>query len=100
MKVKYWLAQYTENPLRREPRNVGVIVENCVSRSARFLGEEHPTDEIKTGIDGRYLRQIQFDKAYRSWVRRWRIQAFKSGDGVSVVESAFTCSGVPSECFF
>jgi hypothetical protein len=92
MKVNYWLAQYTEDPLRREPRNIGVIVENCVNKSARFLGEDSPTDDVITGIDGRRLRQILFDGAYKSWVRKWRLHAFRSDGGVVGVENHYNDS--------
>lgn len=67
--AKYWIARYTSDLFRDEPRNVGVIVELSGNRQARFLGE---TDS--GSIDGRIIKGINHGDVYRQWIDYWRSQ--------------------------
>jgi hypothetical protein len=64
------LAQYLPDPLRREARNVGVIVWTPTGIGARFLGE-------RAGAPGRVDEKgapafVASLDAYVAWVRYWR----------------------------
>lgn len=63
----YILAKYVSDPMRNEPRNIGVIVWAPWGVSARFLGEEHGV------LDGRKIPSwVQSRDAYREWMGSWR----------------------------
>lgn len=65
--VRYMIAQHTPDPFRKEPRNVGVIVEKNGIIEARFLGE------CGRGTwDMSQLRSFESPNAYRLWVDHWR----------------------------
>lgn len=66
--IEYFLAQYTSDPFRREPKNVGVVVRKGSAALARFVGEKPDGGEL----DGRMLRGMPNAKAYRAWIRHWR----------------------------
>ena len=76
MSAEYAIAQYHRNPLRREPRNIGIIVAISDSRAARFAGEIADTGEI----DGRSTKWAAHPNVYRKWVKYWREQLTKPGD--------------------
>jgi hypothetical protein len=70
MSTKYWIAKYVEDPLRNEPRNVGVIVEQDGLIAARFVGERD--DGV---LDGRTLRaKFSHPNVYAQWHSFWRKQ--------------------------
>ncbi len=75
-KADFFLAQYLRDPMRREPKNVGLIVlknDECVGR---FLGEETAAGDV----DLRTVPWAREPKIYRKWVRFWREELAK-GEG-------------------
>ncbi|MBL7955409.1 MAG: hypothetical protein JNJ91_10245 [Flavobacteriales bacterium] len=76
-RVQYLIAQYQADPLRKEPRNVGVIARMDGRTLARFMGEKEDGR-----IDGRELRWMSFPDVYRQWVFFWR----ESGNSVAHLE--------------
>ena len=65
--ARYFIAQYFRNPVRMEPKNVGVIVEKQGKYAARFFAESSPGE-----YSVRKLRPFQNANAYRLWVDSWR----------------------------
>lgn len=76
-RVQYLIAQYQVDPLRKEPRNVGIIARMDGRTVARFLGEKEDGR-----IDGRELRWMSFPDVYRQWVFYWR----EAGNAVAQLE--------------
>lgn len=76
-RVQYLIAQYEADPLRKEPRNVGIIARMGGRTLARFMGEREDGR-----IDGRELRWMSFPEVYRQWVFFWR----EAGKSVDVLE--------------
>jgi hypothetical protein len=74
MAAKYHIFQMTPDPFRREPRNVGVVVELHGRTAARFVAENE-----KGEIDGRKLRSIPHGNVYKQWVTHWRRQLRAGG---------------------
>lgn len=72
MPVKYWIAQHIEDLFRREPRNVGVIVQIEGQAEAKFLGELENLE-----IDGRKLKSFKNPEVYKQWIQYWRKTANK-----------------------
>jgi hypothetical protein len=73
MSTIYWLAKYVEEPLRNEPRNVGVIVEKDGVLAARFIGER---DDLV--FDARKLgAKFSHPNVYTQWRHYWRGQIGK-----------------------
>jgi hypothetical protein len=69
MNVPYFLARYVDDPLRMEPKNIGVVAVINDRVHARFLGEI----ESEGGIDLRRLRgHVRHTGAYRQWIEYWR----------------------------
>ena len=66
--VQFYIAQHMPDLLRRETRNVGVLVKRGDQVTARFIGEPHPGADI----DGRSLKHCKDAKLYRLWVNHWR----------------------------
>ncbi len=64
--AEFMLCQYMGDTVRREPRNIGVIVVRDSEVACRFLGES------QTGIDGRSLKFIRELDAYKQWVVYWK----------------------------
>lgn len=64
----YFLAQHMPDPMRKETRNIGVLVHKGDSVAAKFLGEQEAKDEI----DGRALRGVGDARLYRMWIEHWR----------------------------
>lgn len=64
--AEFMLCQYMGDAVRREPRNIGVIVVRDAEVACRFLGES------PAGIDGRSLRFIRELDAYKQWVTYWK----------------------------
>ena len=71
--TRYLIAQYTSDLLRKEPRNVGIVVEAPDGVQARFLGEIEPGL-----IDGRKIQSFKAPDVFRQWVDHWR-SALTSG---------------------
>lgn len=66
-RVQYLIAQYHADPLRKEPRNVGVVARMADRTLSRFFGED------ESGMfDRRKLRGMQFPDVYLQWVEYWR----------------------------
>lgn len=63
----WYLVRYTKDPLRREPRNVGIVVRTSDGQwLCRFLGRDHTSGKV----DGRTLPLhlgIDVD-IYRQWI--------------------------------
>jgi hypothetical protein len=68
-RVQYLIAQYQADPLRKEPRNVGVIARMGERTLSRFLGE----DETGT-MDRRKLRPLNEPDVFLQWVKYWQDQ--------------------------
>lgn len=67
--ARYFIVQHTPDVMRKETRNVGVLVQKGSTKGARFLGEREPAGDI----DGRALWRVVSDQQlYRMWVRHWR----------------------------
>jgi hypothetical protein len=67
MSARYWIAKYVEDPLRNEPRNVGVIVSTPEGVAARFAGENE-----EGAIDRRKLQGFKYADIYIQWLDYWR----------------------------
>ncbi len=68
MTLQWYVVKYVPDLVRREPRNIGVIlVGEGDLRLSRFLGE---TDDGE--IDGRTVPQFGNHLVYKAWVRQWR----------------------------
>ena len=66
--VNYWLARYTRDLFRQEPRNVGVFAALGSEVQARFFAERRPGH-----VDGRSLKSRVADPAaFGAWVAFWR----------------------------
>jgi hypothetical protein len=78
-------VQHVPNPLRRESRNVGVIVERNGDYDAKFVGE---TDGKEGQLDKRSTRFFEHPEIYEQWVKYWRRSISKGGDVVSRLTKA------------
>lgn len=68
MTANYWVAKYVEDPVRNEPRNIGVFVQNHTDVCARFIGERD--DGV---FDGRRVRgNFLYPQVYAQWREYWR----------------------------
>ena len=67
MRARWLVAKYMSDLRRREPINVGVILEADERRLCRFLGQRD--DGL---IDGRRLKLLGSVKNYKDWVAFWR----------------------------
>lgn len=68
--VRYFIAQHMPDMMRKEVRNIGVVVEKGDSRSSLFVGQRDPNSQI----DGRALRTFDDPRVYKMWVRHWQSQ--------------------------
>ena len=75
-RARYFIAQHVPDIFRREPRNVGVVVQCGDSVTAKFIGEGQVVGEF----DGRQLKRFKSQKGYRAWIRHWRKTISKGGD--------------------
>src|SRR5262245_8191524 len=66
--AQFLIAQYLSDPMRREPKNIGLIVVKDGKCDARFLGEQ------SGGIDLRSIRWARDAQLYQHWVESWREQ--------------------------
>ncbi|HEY7387236.1 MAG TPA: hypothetical protein VH640_01925 [Bryobacteraceae bacterium] len=82
--ARYWVAKYIEDPLRNEPRNVGVIVRMPQGVAARFAGENE-----EGVIDRRKLQRFKYADIYTQWLDYWRGQIERGRfDDIVVTDSA------------
>ena len=79
--VKYLIAQHLADPLRKEPRNVGVLAQRGKHVASRFVGEDPDGS-----MDGRRLRRFPFPDVYRQWVEYWKAEATGLGQIELLVE--------------
>ena len=63
----FFIAQYCRDPIRHEPKNVGVIVVKEADCYGLFLGQETAEGDK----DMRTVRWAREPKVYRKWVRFW-----------------------------
>lgn len=70
MADRFLVAQYVPDLFRKEPRNVGVIVQRGANVAARFAGET----ALGT-FDGRRLKSFSYPEVYKQWVGYWRKMA-------------------------
>jgi hypothetical protein len=89
MQARYWVAKYIEDPIRNEPRNVGVIVNSGNDWAARFAGERDDGT-----VDGRRLQNFKYADVYKQWLQYWReqIDAENIDDIVQAVTSNYYVS--------
>jgi len=71
--ARYYLVQHMPDPIRKETRNVGVLVQKGGAFAAQFIGETTPD----SGIDKRKIRSFADLRVYRMWVNHWRKQLVK-----------------------
>lgn len=72
--TKYWIAKYIEDPMRNEPRNVGVFVEHNGAKVARFIG-----DREDGSLDARKLgNKFAYPNVYTQWRTYWK-QEMRAG---------------------
>ncbi len=69
MTLQWYVVKHVPDLVRREPRNIGVILVGGDGdiRLSRFLGETEEGD-----IDGRTVPQFGSHLVYKAWVRQWR----------------------------
>jgi hypothetical protein len=75
----YLIIQYIRNPIRREARNVGLIVIFGDSCAAKFIGEIADTGEI----DRRSTKWALHPTVYRKWIKYWREQLGKGTENLA-----------------
>ena len=81
MTASYWIAKYVDDPFRKEPRNVGVIVEANGATVARFFGERE--DGV---FDARRIRsKFVYPNVYSQWRDFWR-EKIKERDIASIIK--------------
>jgi hypothetical protein len=69
MTVTYFVAKYADDPLRMEPKNIGVIAIVDGRVYARFIGES----EDESNVDLRKVRgHVRHTGAYKQWIEYWR----------------------------
>lgn len=67
MSAHWFVVKHIPDLVRREPRNIGVILLAGDARVSRFLGEQEDGD-----IDGRTVPQFGNHLVYKAWVKQWR----------------------------
>ncbi len=65
--ARYYIAQHMPNVMRKEPRNIGILVQKGNIRVTKFLGQ----DSSDGKIDARSLRSIADTRVYKMWLRHW-----------------------------
>jgi hypothetical protein len=63
----YFVAKYIDDPIRCEPRNVGVVVWSPEGVRARFFAEKTPGGDV----DKQRSRSVGAS-AYKQWIEYWR----------------------------
>jgi hypothetical protein len=77
--AEYLIAQYFQTPMRREARNIGIVVIAADSRGAKFL-----TETTEGQIDRRSLKWMPHPNIYQKWIKYWREQLRKGVDAVKL----------------
>jgi hypothetical protein len=78
MGVQWFVVKHVPDLVRREPRNIGVILFVGDARLSRFLGEQPDGD-----IDGRTVPQFGNHLVYKAWVKQWRMLRDQGADALS-----------------
>jgi hypothetical protein len=82
MTARYWIAQQIQDLFRKEPRNIGVLVQVGDMVAARFFGE------VENGqIDGRKLKGLPHSNVYKQWVKYWRTEITRVSPNLLVEKS-------------
>src|SRR5690348_8845278 len=75
-KTDFFIAQYIRDPLRREPKNVGLFVVKDGECAGRFLGDT----TLSGDTDLRTIKWAAHPKIYRKWVDLWREEIQRGPD--------------------
>jgi hypothetical protein len=67
MSVRWFVVKHVPDLVRREPKNIGVILFVGNAPMSRFVGEQEDGE-----IDGRSVVQFGNHLVYKAWVRQWR----------------------------
>lgn len=67
MSMQWFVIKHVPDLVRREPKNIGVILLLDGRGTSRFLGEQEDGD-----IDGRSVHQFGNHLVYKAWVKQWR----------------------------
>ena len=81
--VQYLIAQHIADPLRQEPRNVGILAKQGMLVGSRFIGEDQ-----EGGMDGRKLKRFQFPDVYKQWVEHWKDAVAGASDLDALLEDS------------
>ena len=76
MSMQWFVVKYVPDLIRREPKNIGVILlveGSSTSRSRRQQDGE---------IDGRTVPQFGNHLVYKAWVRQWRMLRDEGADAL------------------
>jgi hypothetical protein len=65
---EFIIAQYFRDPIRREPKNVGIIAIRDGECVGRFLGADTISGDVHLGR----VPWVKEPKVYRKWVRFWK----------------------------
>jgi hypothetical protein len=77
MSMQWFVVKYVPDLMRREPKNIGVILLVEGSRTSRFLGEQQDGE-----IDGRTVPQFGNHLVYKAWVKQWRMLRDQGADAL------------------
>ena len=76
--AEFLIAQYLRDPIRREAKNVGVIVRHENQCAGRFLGTRLASGEI----DARTFRWSRHPDIYLQWLKYWTQEISKGGENI------------------
>jgi hypothetical protein len=89
MSVQWFVVKHVPDLVRREPRNIGVILLIGDTALSRFLGEQSDGE-----IDGRTVPQFGNHLVYKAWVKRWKALRDQGAEALQrQVESGRTPGG-------
>lgn len=69
IKARYWLIKYIEDPLRNEPRNVGIIVKIDNNKYIKFLGENEDLSIDDSLLPKKLNKNVD---NYKQWIAYYR----------------------------
>jgi hypothetical protein len=75
--AEFLIAQYLRDPIRREPKNVGLIVIKDGAGAGKFLGEESGRFDLRT------VRWASEPYVYQHWIEAWREEISMGADGLA-----------------
>ena len=81
--VQYLIAQHIADPLRQEPRNIGILARQGMLAGSRFIGEDR-----EGKMDGRKLRRFPFPDVYKQWVEHWKDAVARVQDLDALLENS------------